>query len=67
MKPFELARTNVDIELTSGKFLNESMLDFAWGGKTPKPGFKFDISLSNHMTSEQNKKWCAKMFEAISQ
>ena len=62
---FELAGRHVDIKLTSGKFLDESMLEFAWGGKTPKAGFKFDISLSNHMTTEQNAQWCSKMFEAL--
>ena len=67
IKPFELAAKNIDIKLTSGKFLDESMLEFAYGGKTPQSGFKFDISLSNHMTTDQNAQWCSKMFEALSQ
>ena len=67
MKPFELVGRRSVIKLTSGKFLDESMLEFAWGGKIPKAGFKFDISLSNHMTTEQNREWCSKMFAALSQ
>ena len=67
IKPLELAEKNIDIKLTSGKFLDESMLEFAYGGKTPQSGFKFDISLSNHMTTDQNAQWCSKMFEALSQ
>ena len=67
IKPSELARKHFDIKLTSGKFLDESMLEFAYGENKPKAGFKFDISLSNHMTTEQNAQWCSKMFEALSQ
>jgi len=67
MRPFELAGRQTEIKLTTGKFVDESMLEFAWGGKTPKEGFKFDINLSNHMTTEQNKEWCAKMYEALVQ
>ena len=67
IKPFELAGRDVEIDLQTGTYVNESMLEFAWGGKTPKEGFKFDIGLSNHMTTEQNAQWCAKMLEALSQ
>jgi hypothetical protein len=65
MRPFELGGTSVDLELTSGTFVNESMLEFAWGGKTPKEGFKFDINLANHFTVEQNKTWAEKMYSNI--
>ena len=65
MRPFELTGRKSELQLTTGKFIDESMLEFAWGGKTPKSGFKFDINLSNHMTTEQNKEWCSKMYEAL--
>ena len=65
MKPFELTNRRCDISLQTGKFLDESMLEFAWGGKTPEPGFKFDINLANHMTVKQNKQWADKVYERI--
>ena len=65
MKPFELTNRGCDIELTTGEFIDESMLEFAWGGKTPEPGFKFDINLANHMTKEQNQEWANKVYERI--
>ena len=66
MKPFELTNRRCDITLQTGKFLDESMLDFAWGGKTPESGFKFDINLANHMTVEQNQKWADKVYDELS-
>ena len=66
MKPFELTNRRSDITLQTGKFLDESMLDFAWGGKTPESGFKFDINLANHMTVEQNQKWADKVYDELS-
>lgn len=65
MKPFELAGKSSNIVLKTGKFLDLSMLEFAWGSKTPKEGFKFDINLSNHMTTEQNKQWADKMYDRL--
>jgi hypothetical protein len=41
------------------------MLEFAWGGKTPEAGFKFDINLANHMTVEQNQQWADKVYDRI--
>jgi len=66
MKPFELTNRRSDITLQTGKFLDESMLDFAWGGKTPESGFKFDVNLANHMTVEQNQKWADKVYDELS-
>tara|TARA_R110000782_G_C14742973_1_gene406352 strand:- start:529 stop:1143 length:615 start_codon:yes stop_codon:yes gene_type:complete len=66
MKPFELTNRGCDIELQTGEFIDESMLEFAWGGKTPEAGFKFDINLANHMTVEQNKEWANKVYDRIS-
>ena len=65
MKPFELTNRRCDITLQTGKFLDESMLEFAWGGKTPESGFKFDINLANHMTVEQNQKWADKVYDEL--
>jgi hypothetical protein len=65
MKPFELTNRRSNIELQTGEFVNESMLEFAWGGKTPEAGFKFDINLANHMTVEQNQQWADKVYERI--
>lgn len=65
MKPFELTNRRCDIRLQTGEFIDESMLDHAWGGKTPEPGFKFDIDLANHMTVEQNKQWAEKIYDRI--
>ena len=55
-----------EIILQTGEFIDESMLEFAWGGKTPEPGFKFDINLANHMTIEQNQQWADKVYDRIS-
>ncbi len=66
MKPFELTNRQCEVKLQTGEFIDESMLEFAWGGKTPEPGFKFDINLANHMTIEQNKQWAEKIYDRIS-
>jgi len=66
IKPFELTNRRCDIILQTGEFIDESMLEFAWGGKTPEPGFKFDINLANHMTIEQNQQWADKVYDRIS-
>lgn len=66
MKPFELTNRRCDITLQTGKFLDESMLEFAWGGKTPESGFKFDVTLANHMTIEQNQQWANKVYDELS-
>jgi len=63
MRPFELSGNETYISLGSGTFIDESMLMFAWDGK-PKQE-KFDINLSNHMTSKQNQEWADKVFEKI--
>ena len=65
MRPFELGGREVELQLTTGKFVDESMLEFAWGGTKPQGGFKFDINLANHMTVEQNEKWAQKMFDGF--
>jgi hypothetical protein len=65
MKPFELSGRASDIHLQTGVFLDESMLEFAWGNEKPKSGFKFDINLSNHMTVEQNQQWADRVYEKI--
>jgi hypothetical protein len=51
------------LTLETGLFLNESMLMFAWDGEPKK--VKFDINLSNHMTSEQNQAWANKILELL--
>jgi hypothetical protein len=66
MRPFELSGVECNIELQTGTFIDESMLEFAWGGKHPGPDFKFDINLANHMTVEQNQQWADKVHDRIS-
>ena len=63
MKPFELSGRPCNLKLTTGEFIDESMLMFAWDGE-PKQ-MKFDINLSNHMTEVQNKQWADKVYERI--
>ena len=63
MRPFELSGNKTDITLKTGLFLDESMLMFAWNGE-PK-NVKFDINLSNHMTSEQNQSWANKILKFL--
>jgi hypothetical protein len=63
MRPFELSGNETYIKLNTGKFIDESMLMFAWDGE-PKD-VKFDINLSNHMTSEQNQQWANKVHDRI--
>jgi|TARA_B100001093_G_C26502849_1_gene874073 hypothetical protein len=65
MKPFELSGEPCDLKLQTGMFIDESMLMFAWGGKTPQPGFKFDIDLANHMNVEQNEQWAQKVYDRL--
>ena len=66
IKPFELSGEPCDLKLQTGTFIDESMLMFAWGGKTPETGFKFDLDLANHMTVEQNQQWAQKVYDRIS-
>lgn len=63
MKPFELSGRPCNLKLTTGTFINESMLMFAWDGE-PKQ-MKFDINLSNHMTAEQNQQWAQRVYERM--
>ena len=63
IKPFELSGKSIDIKLTTGKFIDESMLMFAWDG-VPKE-IKFDPALSNHMSTEQNQRWADKVYQNI--
>ena len=65
MRPFELSGVECDLKLNTGTFINESMLEFAWGGRKPSPDFKFDINLANHMTVEQNQRWATKIYDNI--
>ena len=65
MKPFELSGEPCDLKLQTGMFIDDSMLMFAWGGKTPEPGFKFDIDLANHMNVEQNEQWAQKVYDRL--
>jgi len=68
MRPYELGGRNEVFELKTGKFVDESMLQFAWGGGfKPEDGFKFadDGTRCNHFTAEQNKAWAEKMYENI--
>jgi hypothetical protein len=65
MRPFELSGVECDLKLNTGTFINESMLEFAWGGPKPSPDFKFDINLANHMTVEQNQRWATKIYDNI--
>jgi hypothetical protein len=63
MRPFELSGNQTHLTLETGLFLNESMLMFAWDGEPKK--VKFDINLSNHMTSAQNQAWANKILELL--
>jgi len=53
-----------DIELKSGVFINESCLIHSWDGDMNYKS-KPDLNLSNHMTTEQNKKWAKKVYDYI--
>jgi len=65
MRPFELSGVECDLKLNTGTFINESMLEFAWRGQKPSPDFKFDITLANHMTKQQNQQWADKVYDFI--
>ena len=53
-RPFETAKKDADIKLTTGVFIDESMFDFSKG--------KGSI---NHMTAEQNQQWADKVYEQV--
>ena len=53
-RPFETAKKDAGIKLTTGVFIDESMFDFSKG--------KGSI---NHMTAEQNQQWADKVYEQV--
>ena len=69
-RPFETAGKDARIKLTSGKFIDESMLafskqndkDISW--KTSGVVNQCDRGI-NHMTAEQNQQWADKVYERI--
>lgn len=58
-RPFETAGKDAGIDLTSGKFIDESMYAFG-GGKNA-----WGRGTINHMTVEQNQQWADKVYERI--
>jgi len=60
-KPFETANKNIDIHLTTGTFINESM--FAFSKKDGVEPGGWGPGTINHMTIEQNKQWAEKVYE----
>ena len=61
-KPFETAGKRPDIELTTGTFINESMLAFS---KTAGEKDGWGIGTINHMTAEQNQIWADKVYDRL--
>ena len=59
-RPFETAGKDAGIELTAGKFIDESLYAFS-GGKD-----NWGIGTINHMTAEQNQQWADKVHDRIS-
>jgi len=58
-KPFETANKDAKIELTTGKFIDESMFAFS---KTTAEKDGWGIGKINHMTEEQNQRWAEKVY-----
>jgi len=61
-KPFENAGREASIELTTGKFIDESMYQFSLSAGV-KDGW--GVGTINHMTEEQNKLWAEKVYERL--
>lgn len=61
-RPFETAGKNAGIELTSGKFIDESMFEFS---KSDEVRDGWGTGTINHMTIEQNKTWAEKVYKVI--
>jgi len=60
-RPFETADKDAGINLTTGKFIDESIYAFSGGKDNWGKG---DI---NHMTVEQNQQWADKIYEAMNE
>ena len=54
MPPTEISSSNMEINLTTGLMIKQSILDFAYRCVGAGPGFKFDPSWGNHMSDENN-------------
>lgn len=55
-------KPNMDIKLTTGTFIDESMFDFSKGAGV-KDGW--GIGKINHMTVDQNQQWAEKVYEGL--
>ena len=69
-KPFETAGKDAGIKLSTGTFIDESMLSFSKQGTDDKSWQssgainKCDLGI-NHMTIEQNQQWAQKVYDRI--
>ena len=69
-KPFETAGKDAGIKLTTGTFIDESMLAFSKQGSKDRSWMssgvinQYDLGV-NHMTVEQNQQWADKVFDRM--
>ena len=69
-RPFETAGKDASIKLSTGTFIDESMLAFSKQGTNDKSWQssgainKCDLGI-NHMTIEQNQQWAQKVYDRI--
>ena len=69
-RPFETAGKDASIKLSTGTFIDESMLSFSKQGTDDKSWQssgainKCDLGI-NHMTIEQNQQWAEKVYDRI--
>ena len=55
MDPADVSASGMQIQLTTGLVINESILNFAYRYVDAGPGFKFDPAWGNHMSDKGNK------------